>query len=123
MREHEFVYKLFRLFVKLLKTLKALLRQIQASRGVEKCCRCLSGGEAGEPVHEDVVTFGFLSSSHTCVWSEMLFQLSCFCCRWVFHCRWGPQTLTRTCRGYLPRCCSGKGEGKQGRQEQSSSTD
>lgn len=82
-----------------------------------------SGGEAGEPVHEDVVTFGFLSSSHTCVWSEMLFQLSCFCCRWVFHCRWGPQTLTRTCRGYLPRCFSGKGEGKQGRQEQSSSTD
>lgn len=74
-------------------------------------------GEAGELVHQDVVSFGFLSSSHTCVWSERLFQLSCSCCRWGF-----TQSLRRTCRRrYLPRAAL-EGWAGRGRQEQSSSS-
>lgn len=122
LREHGFVYRLFRFFVKLLKSLKALLGWIQESRGVEKCCRCLgglspSGGEAGEHVHKDVRTFGFLSPS-PCAGSEMLFQLSCSCCSVAFTAGGSPDPKEDM---QEPRCCSGKGELEEGRQSRAAS--
>ena len=85
-----------------------------------------SGEEAGEYMDKAALTFvSYTARIHSCARSEMLFQLSCFFCGWVFYCKWWPQSLSEGVHEEIHAqilLWEEKGEVKEGRWEQSSSS-